>query len=191
MNPLTEETENRALIVRGRYDLTVPERALIERGLLLAESLAKSQTSQSKIVLTPSELLTHIYRFCEKSGATHNVGPEYYNWFLNIEQGMERLIECILRDRGDYINRQCLSKKWTNDEEIYEHVMFFLDLIARGIMCIGEEDGRLGFLKPVGSPPDPETELKIEQKIKSTIPLIEKAVLKAIEYTKKMSKPDQ
>ena len=43
MNPLTAETENRALIVRGRYDLTVPERALIERGLLLADSLGKKE----------------------------------------------------------------------------------------------------------------------------------------------------
>ncbi|MBW6474636.1 MAG: formylglycine-generating enzyme family protein [Anaerolineaceae bacterium] len=36
-----EEIENRALIVRGNYDLTVPERALIERGLLLAETIGK------------------------------------------------------------------------------------------------------------------------------------------------------
>jgi hypothetical protein len=40
---LTEKTENRALIVRGRYDLTAPERALIERGLLLADFLGKKR----------------------------------------------------------------------------------------------------------------------------------------------------
>ena len=37
------ETEQRALILRERYDLTVPERALIERGLLLADSLGKKE----------------------------------------------------------------------------------------------------------------------------------------------------
>lgn len=40
---MREEPENRALIVLERYDLTVPERALIERGLLLADSLEKKK----------------------------------------------------------------------------------------------------------------------------------------------------
>ncbi|MCX5846264.1 MAG: SUMF1/EgtB/PvdO family nonheme iron enzyme [Deltaproteobacteria bacterium] len=37
------ETEQKGLILRERYELTVPERALIERGLLLAESLGKKE----------------------------------------------------------------------------------------------------------------------------------------------------
>lgn len=126
------------------------------------------------------ELLNNIYRICEKSGAVKNVDQEYYNNFLNIEKGMEAIIECILRDRADYIKRQCLSKKWTTDEEIYEHVMFYLDMIAQGIMCIREEDGKLCFQKPIGPPPDKETEKKIDQKIKNTIPLIKKVFLRVI-----------
>ncbi len=55
---MEEETENRSLIVRGRYDLTVPERSLIERGLLLAESLGKKEyicpILGAKFVLTPA-----------------------------------------------------------------------------------------------------------------------------------------
>jgi tetratricopeptide (TPR) repeat protein len=35
---LTTESENKALIVHSHYELTVPERALIERGILLAQS---------------------------------------------------------------------------------------------------------------------------------------------------------
>jgi len=58
VNPLTEETRNRALIVRGRYDLTVPERALIERGLLLADSLGKKEYAcpilNARFVLMPA-----------------------------------------------------------------------------------------------------------------------------------------
>ncbi len=37
------EKEQKSLILRQRYDLTVPERSLIERGLLLAESLGKKE----------------------------------------------------------------------------------------------------------------------------------------------------
>ena len=55
---MTEVTENRALIVRGEYDLTVPERALIGRGLLLAESLGKKEFTcpilGAKFVLIPA-----------------------------------------------------------------------------------------------------------------------------------------
>lgn len=58
MNPLTEETENRALIVRGRYDLSLPELSLIERGLFLAETLGKKEYTcpilGAKFVLIPA-----------------------------------------------------------------------------------------------------------------------------------------
>ena len=37
------ETEQRSLILRERYELTVPERAMIERGLLLVEYLGKKE----------------------------------------------------------------------------------------------------------------------------------------------------
>ncbi len=58
MNPLTEETENRGLIVLGRYDLTVPERDLIGRGLALVDSLRKKEYHctilNAKFVLIPA-----------------------------------------------------------------------------------------------------------------------------------------
>ena len=40
---MTETKENKALIILGRYDLTVPEHTLIKRGLKLANSLGKEQ----------------------------------------------------------------------------------------------------------------------------------------------------
>jgi hypothetical protein len=129
------------------------------------------------------EILSLIYSACEKSGDTHNVGPEYYNGFLNIgKKGFNFIIECIVRERADYINRQCMSHKWTSDEEIFEHIMDFLEMLAQGIMCIREKDGVLVFFKPVGPPPDAETEMKIDQKIQSARSLIRKVISKALVY---------
>ena len=52
------ETEQKALVLRGRYDLTVPERVLIERGLLLADSLGKKEyicpILKARFVLIPA-----------------------------------------------------------------------------------------------------------------------------------------
>jgi hypothetical protein len=36
-----------------------------------------------------------------------------------MSEGMEYLIECIMRDKADYINRQIFSKKWQKDEKLY------------------------------------------------------------------------
>ncbi|MCK9390111.1 MAG: SUMF1/EgtB/PvdO family nonheme iron enzyme, partial [Syntrophales bacterium] len=52
------ETEQRSLILQKRYDLTIPERSLIERGLALAESLGKKEyicpILGAKFVLIPA-----------------------------------------------------------------------------------------------------------------------------------------
>jgi hypothetical protein len=57
VNPLTTEKEQKALTLRESYSLTVPERALIKRGLLLAEYLdEKSQMDSKKKGLTPEQL---------------------------------------------------------------------------------------------------------------------------------------
>lgn len=133
-------------------------------------------------------LLKRIFEICEEKGCTVNVGPEYYDEFLNldIEQDMKGIIECIIRDKANYINEQILSKKWTKEKEIYEYVMSHLNMMAQGIMCIREEDGKLCIQKPLGDPPDEETEKKITQKIKSTIFLIKRILIENSEkYDKK------
>jgi len=119
------------------------------------------------------KLLKATYAICERDNSITEVGPKYYQDFLNIpEKGMEILIQCIITDRVESINRNILSNEWKNDEEIFEYITDFLEMIALGMIGIRESDKRLVFSKPVGDPPDKEMEHKIDEKIKNTIPLI-------------------
>ncbi len=61
---MTETKENKALIIQGRYDLTVPEHTLIKRGLKLANSLIHRET-KSKVT---SEFHDKLIRLVEKKG---------------------------------------------------------------------------------------------------------------------------
>jgi hypothetical protein len=126
------------------------------------------------------KLLSAIYGICERDGAITNVGPEYYSDFLNIpERGMEALIACIICDRAESINRKLYSNEFGGEEKLLEYITDFLDMMAQGIVGIGEANGKLVFSKPVGLPPDSKMEKKIDNKIKSSLPIIKKVLLKS------------
>ena len=115
------------------------------------------------------ELLSIIYEINKRKNidATTEVGPEYYSWFLEItDRSMEFLISCIIRDSSENINKKIFSKEWESDDELFDYVMGFLDMIAQGIMGLRETDGKLILLTPIGPPPDIETEQKIDKKYK-------------------------
>lgn len=61
---MAEKKENKALIIQGRYDLTVPEHTLIKRGLALVDSLIYRET---KSELTDAEIDDIIMLFGEKN----------------------------------------------------------------------------------------------------------------------------
>lgn len=121
------------------------------------------------------KILKAIYRKCEKAELTIKVDQEYYDKFLDIPvQGLKILISCILRDRADDIKRNILSGKW-NDNDLYDYITTFLDMIAQGILGI-TEDGKLVFQKPIGPKPNSETERKIDKKICDSKAFIEEVI---------------
>jgi len=133
------------------------------------------------------EMLAEIFKLCEKYKDTTKVGPEYYKWFLSIRsQGMERLVALIIADRADSINKKLSAGEFESDDKFFEYITDFLELIAMGVMGFRETDAALVLSKPVGPGPTREMEDKIDEKIKGTIPLIEKVLLKS---TKKKSMP--
>ena len=131
------------------------------------------------------KLLAEISKICEKSNDVTNVGPEYYENFLSISsKGMEIIVAMIVADRADSINRKLFAGEFEDDDKFFEYITDFLELIAMGVMGLREKDGALVFSKTVGPGPTREMEDKIDEKIKGTIPIIEKMLLKS---TKKKS----
>ncbi|MDO9529067.1 MAG: hypothetical protein Q7J27_07905 [Syntrophales bacterium] len=129
------------------------------------------------------EMLDIIYEISKEKNIdiTNEVGPEYYSWFLEITDGtMEVIISCILRDRAEYINKKIFSKEWENDNELFDYVMEFLDMIAQGVMGLGETDGKIVILMPIGPPPDIETEQKIDKKIQGCKTIIRKILEESV-----------
>lgn len=130
------------------------------------------------------EFLGRMHEICKKRNidVTIEVGPEYYSWFLEItNSGMEYLIFCFLRDREEDFNKKLFSKEWESDNDIFDYVMGFLDMVAQGVMGVRDSDGKLLIFTPIGPPPDIETEQKIDKKIQGCKPIIEKILVESIE----------
>ena len=130
-------------------------------------------------------ILNKIFEICERDGSITKVSRKYYvNFTEYSDEEMEAVIYCIVCDRIETINGKILSSKWNTGQEIYDFVFLFLDMLARGILGFREKDLKLVFSKPVGDPPDEEMECKIESKIKSTKPLIDKVLYKMLPDSK-------
>jgi hypothetical protein len=117
--------------------------------------------------------------------ATIEVGPEYYTRFLEFtDRSMEFLIFCFLRDREEDINKKIFSKEWKSDDDIFDYVMGFLDMVAQGVMGVGKDDDKIRIYIPIGPPPDIETEQKIDKKIQGCKPIIQKILVESIKNSK-------
>jgi len=136
-------------------------------------------------VMTKS-VLESIFEICEKSGAIKHIEADYYNKFLNCsDRQMEAVIFFIIRDRRKYINKEIFSNHWKTDNDIFEHITFFLKMIAKGIMGFNEKNGELVFSKPTGNyPPNKETQKKLGEKIDNSAPLIGKVLFKMLQKQK-------
>ena len=128
------------------------------------------------------KLLDAMFEICEKEGAITEVGPEYYKAFLDMSpKGSEVLIKCIVCESADLINNNVFSGNWTREEDISDHIGLILDMMSLGIMGVEEEKGHLVFSKPVGDPPNASIQEKLDEKIKSTIPIIRKVILELLD----------
>ena len=123
----------------------------------------------------------------EKEGSITKVGPKYYKEFSELsEKQLECMIVYIIVDRMDGLNKKLSSKTPVSDGEIYEYIMDFLELIAYGIIQFAKpkeenEYPILCFSAPVGELPDKDMTQKLDAKVKSALPIIEKVMWKIIE----------
>ena len=123
------------------------------------------------------EVMADIEKICLNAGDVSAVSEEDYAEFVKFpDKMMELLIFAIVRGTVDYINKKILSGEWASNEDINNHIMMFLQLIAEGKMEIGEKDGKLCFFKALGKPPTKEMRDKIDRKIESCRPLIRKVL---------------
>ena len=127
--------------------------------------------------------LETIYEICEESGATHPVGHDFYNDFINMNnEDMAFYIKAIIFNRAEEINEIVFSQGETeNDEKIHELFTLWLRYMAIGLVGINDDE-KLVFTQPIGEPPTKKQEIKIEEKINNAKPLIKKVI---IEWLKK------
>jgi hypothetical protein len=118
-----------------------------------------------------------VFKSCEESGSITEVGPEYYEDFIDAPDEFMVMLVCrILANTADQFNR-LLKTEWISDEEMYEFVKKYLRLVAQGVVGFSEENGKMLLFKPVGPLPSGDILKKIEEKICNSDRIIDKAIL--------------
>ena len=123
-----------------------------------------------------------IERKCQESGDLRPVDEDFYETFLAYtEEDMVTIVELILHATGDYINKKLFSGEWDSEDDLFEFVMLFLEMLAEGKLAFHEETGKILFLKPVGDLPSEDMWDKIQERIASSRPAIRKAIVKNVQ----------
>ena len=94
---------------------------------------------------------------------------------------MVEIVGFILRATAKVFNEKLFSAAWESDDEMYEFVMTYLELIAEGKLAFDVETGKVLFLKPAGDPPSNETWNRIQEKIGSSRSAIRKAIVRNVQ----------
>ena len=86
----------------------------------------------------------------------------------------------ILGQTAEYFNKKLFSGAWSSDEDMYEFVMTFLEMIAEGKVGFDEDTGKMVFCKPLGDPPSDEMWERIQEKIDSSRAAIRRAIVRNV-----------
>jgi hypothetical protein len=110
-------------------------------------------------------------RYCQEQGCVQEVGEEFYRVFLTTTAGeLTALIRALLFESAHWASRSENTSLRT-ETGLCNNVEALLDLVAMGRAVI-LDNGRLGFTKPVGPPPLPETGRAIAARLRAARPLI-------------------
>lgn len=133
------------------------------------------------------ELLEFYCEFCRKSGAVMDVGPERYKVMAEIS---DEEIEEILVDLT-YANAEALNgmarggdHPAKSDQDVIDFMEMMLNLLFLGYIAINPEGG-LGCFAPEGPPPTDKEALAMDRRIRSAVPIIPAAVIRAASGGKK------
>ena len=104
------------------------------------------------------DLLTFILEVCERDGFFNDVGPESYNRFLSLsDQTMKNIMVLIMRQFPVF-------RSYGQPGGLFGKVDTVLKLMALGVMVI-DDKYKFGFVRPVGTLPDPEMLRRIHARI--------------------------
>jgi hypothetical protein len=147
--------------------------------------LAKDWGSQRKKRYN-KEFITWIETKCQGSGDVQPVDDQFYESFISLtNKEIVVLVMHILYDIANVFNEKLFSGAWKDDDEMYEFLMLFLELIAEGKMAFDLETGKMLFLKPLGDPPTDEMWNKIQKRIASSRPAIRAGIVRSVHASRR------
>ena len=132
------------------------------------------------------EFLAWIERKCEESGEVKSVDDEYYESFVALtNKELVVIVRAILHATAKAFNKKLFSGAWKNDDEMYEFVMPYLELIAEGKLAFDEETGEMLLFKALGDPPSDDMWNRIQNRITSAQSAIRAAILRSVRGDRK------
>ena len=129
------------------------------------------------------EILKAVFNICRRNKDEVFVDQDYYEWFLGLsDKQLETIVGAIIKDRIDIINLICkgICEDRKTSKELYDTIFTFLWCVSRRIIQFSENNGGLVFLEPRGEKPSEVMELRIEQKIMRSIPIIDSVMIRII-----------
>jgi hypothetical protein len=122
------------------------------------------------------ELVGTIEMFCREAGGVKDVGPEFYQMFLDMtEDEMRSVIEAVIDNLWTNLCR-LFQREEIEDEEVLAFPEPYLYLVARGTLGFSE-DGRFAFSAPDGPRPTPEMQRRILARIRADRHLVPDAIM--------------
>ena len=117
---------------------------------------------------------------CQESGEVKSVDDEYYESFVALtNKELAVIVRVILHGTAREFNKKLSSGAWKSDDEMYEFVMPYLELIAEGKLAFDEETGEILFRKPQGDPPTEDMWNRIQKRITSSRSAIRVAIVRS------------
>ena len=128
------------------------------------------------------DFVAFIERDCQKSGAVFPIDEDFYEAFVALkDEDLASIVRFILCATAGAFNKKLFSGAWKSDDEMYDFVMTFLELIAEGKVGFNDETGKMVFASPLGDPPSDEMWDRIQERIGSSRPAIRKALVKNVQ----------
>jgi hypothetical protein len=83
-----------------------------------------------------AELFDAYAQVCRELGATQEVGPAYYRWFINLsDKPLLELLELIVLDRAEEINSWVFAERQPKtDQDIRDYLETLLELFGHGFL---------------------------------------------------------
>jgi hypothetical protein len=130
-------------------------------------------------------------KLCLESGASQNVGPAHYRWFICLpDDELSGLIKLIVLDRAAELNSWAFEEpRMKSEQDLYDYLENLLEMFGRGFLQINS-DGSIGCCAPYGPQPTPTEDREIDLRIRSARPLFRPAVFRVLKKGERARRSD-